>query len=172
MGIYERDGMGSALSAALNQALARRQAAVERSAGYRNANVAAVNSLLKSLAYAGDDEDEARLKELKAERNAAEKASEAAIDESMLRSAEALQARRMASPVGPKTYMQPSGPLAGPGMQYDRAMGMQGYAPNSSITVPDYSMILGKRGAYHGDPRQNRIDAYMDAMLGHGEGIY
>ena len=151
MGIYERDGMGSALSAALNQALARRQAAVERSAGYRNANVAAITGLIKSLGRAGEmsekDELEKKMDSLKAElaeaqAAQAEKERNVLLDRS-LTAAQGMTDYRPAMAQGQLNYMNAmNGVLRGQGGYRPRVGGSQ------YTMLDEYDSMMRRGGIY------------------------
>lgn len=95
MGIYSRDNLASGLQNALDAALRRRDEYVKQDAARRDANVEAINKLVKSIGYSGEDDLDERKKELLAEKAELQKAQE---EESLKRSAEALL-RRPAIPV-------------------------------------------------------------------------
>lgn len=96
MAIYSRDNLASGLQTALEAALRRRDEYVQQDAARRDANVKAINSLVKSIGYAGEDDLDEKKKELLAEKAALQKAQE---EESMKRSAEALLRRPAAQPM-------------------------------------------------------------------------
>lgn len=149
MSIYTRDNLASSLSQQLEAALNRRQKFVENDAARRDANVKAINSLVKSIAYAQEDDLDDRKKKLMAERNAALKAQTEMLDQSMERSGEALNDRYRDFMLGGglKTAISPSGPSNGPGIAYEQAMGMKGYVPYG-FTMPDYSDAMTRRLAF------------------------
>lgn len=95
-GIYTRDNLAQILSAGLENAL-RRQSERTKTENARIAdNVKALNSFVKSVGYAEEDDLDAKLKKLQMEKLAAQKAQE---EESMKRSAEALLRRPAAQPM-------------------------------------------------------------------------
>ena len=96
MGIYSRDNLASGLQNALDAALRRRDEYVKQDAARRDANVEAINKLVKSIGYSGEDDLDERKKELLAEKAALQKAQE---EESLKRSAEALLRRPAAQPM-------------------------------------------------------------------------
>ena len=96
MGIYSRDNLASGLQNALDAALRRRDEYVKQDAARRDANVEAINQLVKSIGYAGEDDLDERKKELLAEKAELQKAQE---EESLKRSAEALLRRPAAQPM-------------------------------------------------------------------------
>ena len=96
MGIYSRDNLASGLQNALDAALRRRDEYVKQDAARRDANVEAINKLVKSIGYSGEDDLDERKKELLAEKASLQKAQE---EESLKRSAEALLRRPAAQPM-------------------------------------------------------------------------
>lgn len=96
MGIYSRDNLASGLQNALDAALRRRDEYVKQDAARRDANVEAINRLVKSIGYSGEDDLDERKRELLAEKAELQKAQE---EESLKRSAEALLRRPAAQPM-------------------------------------------------------------------------
>lgn len=96
MGIYSRDNLASGLQNALDAALRRRDEYVKQDAARRDANVEAINKLVKSIGYSGEDDLDERKKKLLAEKAELQKAQE---EESLKRSAEALLRRPAAQPM-------------------------------------------------------------------------
>lgn len=173
-GIYSRDNFAAGLQNALEAALRRREANVLRDAARRDANVKAITDMMKVAGRASESvsEQEEKLKKLEEERNAILKAQNEAIDESMMRSSEALDERRRNEYMlggGLKTGIAPSGtPANGPGISYEQAMGMRGYIPNG-YSVPDFSNDMYKRRTGYGQPNYT----YQDYLLGFGKtGVY
>lgn len=77
-GIYTRDNLAQILNAGLENAL-RRQSERTKTENARIAdNVKALNSFVKSVGYAGDDDLDEKLKKLQMEKLAAQKAQEEA----------------------------------------------------------------------------------------------
>ena len=150
-GIYTRDNLAQILSTGLENAL-RRQSERTKTENARLAdNVKAINSFVKSVGYAEEDELDAKLKKLQMEKLAAQKAQTEILDQSMERSGEALNDRYRDFMLGGglKTAISPSGPSNGPGIAYEQAMGMRGYVPYG-FTIPSYAESL-KRGMGYGD---------------------
>lgn len=148
-GIYTRDNLAQILNVGLENAL-RRQGERTKTENARIAdNVKAINSFVKSVGYAGEDDLDEKLKKLQMEKLAAQKAQTEMLDQSMERSGEALNDRYRDFMLGGglKTAMSPSGPSNGPGISYEQAMGMQGYVPYG-FTMPSYSDALKRRMAY------------------------
>lgn len=148
-GIYTRDNLAQILNVGLENAL-RRQGERTKTENARIAdNVKAINSFVKSVGYAGEDDLDEKLKKLQMEKLAAQKAQTEMLDQSMERSGEALNDRYRDFMLGGglKTAMSPSGPSSGPGISYEQAMGMQGYVPYG-FTMPSYSDALKRRMAY------------------------
>ena len=149
-GIYTKDNLAQILNTGLENAM-RRQSERTKTENARIAdNVKAINSFVKSVGYAGEDDDlEKKLKQLQMERLAAQKAQEAILGQSMERSGEALNDRLRDFMLGGglKTAMAPSGPSNGPGISYEQAMGMSGYVPYG-FTIPSYADSLKRRVAY------------------------
>lgn len=174
MGIYSRDNLAPTLQSALEAALRRRDEYVKQDAARRDANVEAINSLVKSIGYSGEDDLDEKKKELLAEKAALQKQQQDALDDSMKRSGEALEERIKARNIL-KTGMTPSGlPSNGPGIAYEQAMGMRGYEPLPTPPVPSYDIGSGL-GRYYGTESARRsvipMD-YLNEMLRHGEGVY
>jgi len=148
-GIYTRDNLAQILNAGLENAL-KRQGERTKTENARIAdNVKAINSFVKSVGYAGDDDLDDKLKKLQMEKLAAQKAQSEMLDQSMERSGEALNDRYRDFMLGGglKTAISPSGPSNGPGIAYEQAMGMQGYVPYG-FTIPSYAESLKRRMAY------------------------
>lgn len=148
-GIYTRDNLAQILNAGLENAL-KRQGERTKTENARIAdNVKALNSFVKSVGYAEEDELDAKLKKLQMEKLAAQKAQTEMLDQSMERSGEALNDRYRDFMLGGglKTAISPSGPSNGPGIAYEQAMGMKGYVPYG-FTVPSYADSLKRRMAY------------------------
>lgn len=151
MGIYSRDNLAGQLGSSLDMALARRQAAVDRSVGYRNNNVKAVNDLFKSVGrYAetsqGDELDK-KLDALEAE--LAEAQAEQAEMERLI-----LLDRSLTAAQGMTDY-RPA--MAQGQLDYQNAMSGQvmrpvgGYSPRvggSQYTMLDYADAMKRRGLY------------------------
>lgn len=172
MAIYSRDNFAPALQSALDSALRRRDEYVKRDAARRDANVKAITDFMEGVAYAADDDLDEREKKLLAEKAAAQKAQNDALDESMMRSSEALDERKRNEYMlggGPKTGITPSGTLSnGPGIAYEQAMGMRGYIPNG-YRVPDFGNDMYKRRVGYEQPNYT----YQDYLLGIGKtGVY
>lgn len=174
MGIYSRDNFASGLQNALEAALRRRDEYVKQDAARRDANVKAITDMMKVAGRAAEasSAQEDKLKELEEERAAILKAQSDALDESMMRSSEALDERKRNEYMlggGLKTGIAPSGtPSNGPGIAYEQAMGMLGYMPNG-YRVPDFSDGAYKRRAGYGQPNYT----YQDYLLGIGKtGVY
>ena len=174
MSIYTRDNLASSLSQQLEAALNRRQKYVENDAARRDANVKAINSLVKSIAYAQEDDLDDKKKKLMAERNAALKAQEDAnkavldANERSLNAEQQMDGYRplMTSYPDPMRYYEAVGTPADMN-QYEAALGMTGYY-HPNVTLPRYTGNRSMR-----NPEQGRIpQIYLDAMLKHGEGIY
>lgn len=149
-GIYTRDNLAQILNTGLENAL-KRQGERTKAENARIANsVKAINSFVKSIGYADEDDDlDEKLKKLQMEKLAAQKAQTEAVDQSMERSSEALndRYRNIMLGGGLKTAISPSGPSNGPGISYEQTMGMSGYVPYG-FTVPSYADALKRRMAY------------------------
>jgi hypothetical protein len=148
-GIYTRDNLAQILNVGLENAL-KRQGERTKTENARIAdNVKAINSFVKSVGYAGDDDLDDKLKKLQMEKLAAQKAQTEMLDQSMERSGDALNDRYRDFMLGGglKTAMSPSGPSNGPGVSYEQVMGMKGYVPYG-FTVPSYADALKRRMAY------------------------
>lgn len=148
-GIYTRDNLAQLLNTGLENAM-KRQSERTKAENARIANsVKELNSFVKSVGYAEEDDLEKKLKKLQMEKLAAQKAQTEAVDQSMERSGEALndRFRNFMLGGGLKTAIAPSGPSNGPGISYEQAMGMGGYVPYG-FTVPSYADALKRRMAY------------------------
>ena len=185
MSIYTRDNLASSLSQQLEAALNRRQKYVENDAARRDSNVKAINSLVKSIAYAQEDDLDDKKKKLMAERNAALKAQEDAnkaileANERSLNEEQKMDGYRplMTSYPDQMRYYEAVGTPTDMN-QYEAALGMTGYY-HPNVTLPRYTGNRSMR-----NPEQGRIprfyleeggripQIYLDAMLKHGEGIY
>lgn len=132
-GIYQRDNLAQQLAPAIEAALARRQAYIDREAQRRNQNAQAIGNFAKAVGrtYETWGDDEAKLAALQKER-------EEAIKEQQENDQE-LRDERASS-------MLPS--VGGPSTSNYYAQAMQGYTPASSYVVPNYSEVLRKRGLY------------------------
>ena len=133
-GIYQRDNLAQQLAPAIEAALARRQAYIDREAQRRNQNAQAIGNFAKALGrtYETWGSDEEKLAALQKEREEAIKAQQEHDNE--------LRAE-MASSMMPST-------INGPSISSAYAQAMQGYTPASSYVVPNYSDVLRKRGLY------------------------
>lgn len=132
-GIYQRDNLAQQLAPAIEAALARRQAYIDREAQRRNQNAQAIGNFAKALGrtYETWGDDEAKLAALQKEREEAVAQQE---NDQELREERA-------------SLMMPS-TINGPSVSNTYAQAMQGYTPASSYVVPNYSEILRKRGLY------------------------
>ena len=145
----------------------------------------AINSLVKSIAYAQEDDLDDKKKKLMAERNAALKAQEDAnkavleANERSLNEEQKMDGYRplMTSYPDQMRYYEAVGTPTDMN-QYEAALGMTGYY-HPNVTLPRYTGNRSMR-----NPEQGRIprfyleeggripQIYLDAMLKHGEGIY
>ena len=132
-GIYNRDNLAQQLAPAIEAALARRQAYIDREAQRRNQNAQATGNFAKALGRTWETwgDDEAKLAALQKEREEAIAAQQEHDQE--LRD-------EMASSMFPN--------VGGPSTSGYYAQAMQGYTPSSSYVVPNYSEVLKKRGLY------------------------
>lgn len=148
-GIYNRDNIGSMLMTGLENALRRRNERTKTENARTADSIKAINSFVKSVGYAGEDDLDDKLNQLKMEKLAAQKAQTELLDQSMERSGEALNDRYRDFMLGGglKTAISPSGPSNGPGIAYEQAMGMNGYVPYG-FTIPSYADALKRRVAY------------------------
>lgn len=133
-GIYQRDNLAQQLAPAIEAALARRQAYIDREAQRRNQNAQAIGNFAKALGrtYETWGDDEAKLAALQKEREEAIQAQQE--NDQELRNERA-------------SLMMPS-TINGPSVSSAYAQAMQGYTPASSYVVPNYSEVLRKRGLY------------------------
>ena len=133
-GIYQRDNLAQQLAPAIEAALARRQAYIDREAQRRNQNAQAIGNFAKALGrtYETWGDDEAKLAALQKEREEAIQAQQE--NDQELRNERA-------------SLMMPS-TINGPSVSSSYAQAMQGYTPASSYVVPNYSEVLRKRGLY------------------------
>lgn len=149
-GIYTRDNnLAQILNIGLENAMKRQSERTKAENARIADSVKAINSFIKSVGYAEEDDLEEKLKKLQMEKLAAQKAQTEAVDQSMERSGEALNDRYRNFMLGGglKTAISPSGPSNGPGIAYEQAMGMKGYVPYG-FTVPSYADSLKRRMAY------------------------
>jgi hypothetical protein len=149
-GIYTRDNLAQILNAGLENALKRQGERTKIENARIADNVKSINNFVKSVGYAGEDDDlDEKLKKLQMEKLAAQKAQDEMLGTSMERSGEALNDRYRDFMLGGglKTAMSPSGPSNGPGVSYEQVMGMKGYVPYG-FTVPSYADALKRRMAY------------------------
>lgn len=132
-GIYNRDNLAQQLAPAIEAALARRQAYLDREAQRRNQNAQAIGNFAKALGRTWETwgDDEAKLAALQKEREEAIAAQQEHDQE--------LRDERVSS-------MFPN--VGGPSTSGYYAQAMQGYTPASSYVVPNYSEVLKKRGLY------------------------
>lgn len=133
-GIYQRDNLAQQLAPAIEAALARRQAYIDREAQRRNQNAQTIGNFAKALGrtYETWRDDEAKLAALRKEREEAIQAQQE--NDQELRN-------ERASLMMPNT-------ISGPSVSSSYAQAMQGYTPASSYVVPNYSEVLRKRGLY------------------------
>lgn len=133
-GIYQRDNLAQQLAPAIEAALARRQAYIDREAQRRNQNAQTIGNFAKALGrtYETWGSDEEKLAALQKEREEAIAAQQEHDNE--------LRAE-MANTMMPNT-------ISGPSVSNTYAQAMQGYTPASSYVVPNYSEVLRKRGLY------------------------
>lgn len=133
-GIYQRDNLAQQLAPAIEAALARRQAYIDREAQRRNQNAQTIGNFAKALGrtYETWGDDEAKLAALQKEREEAIQAQQE--NDQELREERA-------------SLMMPS-TINGPSVSNTYAQAMQGYKPASSYVVPNYSEVLRKRGLY------------------------
>ena len=148
-GIYTRDGLAQLLNTGLENAMKRQSERTKTENARIADSVKAINSFIKSVGYAEEDDLEEKLKKLQMEKLAAQKAQTEAVDQSMERNGEALNDRYRNFMLGGglKTAIAPSGPSNGPGISYEQAMGMSGYVPYG-FTVPSYADALKRRMSY------------------------
>jgi hypothetical protein len=148
-GIYTRDNLAQILNWGLENALKRQGERVKTENARIADNVKAINSFVKSVGYADNDDLDDKLKKLQMEKLAAQKGQTEMLDQSMERSGEALNDRYRDFMLGGglKTAISPSGPRNGPGISYEQAMGMNGYVPYG-FTIPSYAESLKRRMAY------------------------
>lgn len=148
-GIYTRDNLAQILNIGLENAMKRQSERTKTENARIADSVKAINSFIKSVGYAEEDDLEEKLKKLQMEKLAAQKAQTEAVDQSMERSGEALNDRYRNFMLGGglKTAIASSGPSNGPGISYEQAMGMSGYVPYG-FTVPSYADALKRRTAY------------------------
>lgn len=196
-GIYTRDNLAQILSAGLENAL-RRQGERTKTENARLAdNVKAINSFMKSVGYAGDDELDEKRKRLLAERAALQKAQDS-LAEAAKRGDEASHEmfgyhpnmagysdymdtmsnrRSFGSPTNMRQYLlELSKPDAVPAKPDDRldsisAMAMRGYVPGSA---PDYMSVAPVMpDGTVGKPNQPDYAAIMrDLMYKRSKGVY
>lgn len=135
-GIYQRDNLAQQLAPAIEAALARRQAYIDREAQRRNQNAQAIGNFAKALGRTYETwdgkSDEDKLAALQKEREEAIQAQQE--NDQELREERA-------------SLMMPS-TINGPSVSSAYAQAMQGYTPASSYVVPNYSEVLRKRGLY------------------------
>lgn len=133
-GIYQRDNLAQQLAPAIEAALARRQAYIDREAQRRNQNAKTIGDFAKALGrtYETWGDDDAKLAALQKEREEAIQAQQE--NDQELRDERA-------------SLMMPS-TINGPSVSSAYAQAMQGYTPASSYVVPNYSEVLRKRGLY------------------------
>jgi len=184
-GIYNRDNIGSMLMTGLENALRRRNERTKTENARTADSIKAINSFVKSVGYAGDDDLDDKLKQLQMERLAAQKAQEDANQAVLDANERSLVAEQNMDGYKPlmKSYPDPMRYYEAVGTptdmnQYDAALGMTGYY-HPNITLPRYTGNRSMRNPEQGRiPRfyldeQGRIpQIYLDAMLKHGEGVY
>lgn len=191
MSIYTRDNLASSLSQQLEAALNRRQKYVENDAARRDSNVKAINSLVKSIAYAQEDDLDDRKKKLMAERNAALKAQEDANKAILEANERSLNAEQQMDGYRPAEAGFPDTETSA----YQAAM-MEGYRPSKvsfdpvaqnyrapswyyTHMTPDYADAMRNNYTGQGIPASAMQDWYRTkglkhllAMQNYGKGIY
>lgn len=167
-GIYSRDNLAQILNFGLENAL-KRQGERTKTENARIAdNVKAINSFVKSVGYAGDDDLDEKLKKLQMEKLAAQKAQEdtnrAMLDanERSLVAEQNMQGYRPSSVGFPDTETS----------AYQSAM-MEGYRPATSFAMEMSRQPRELRGPEAGRYMVNLNPDYVDVMRGYytGQGI-
>ena len=168
MGIYSRDNLASGLQNALEAALRRRDEYVKQDAARRDANVKAINSLVKSVAYAQEDDLDERKKKLLAERAALQKAQEDANKAVLDANERSLNAEQQMDGYRPAEAGFPDTETSA----YQAAM-MEGYRPATSFAMEMSRQPRELRGPEAGRYMVNVNPDYADAMRNYytGQGI-
>lgn len=168
MSIYTRDNLASSLSQQLEAALNRRQKYVENDAARRDANVKAINGLVKSIAYAQEDDLDDKKKKLMAERNAALKAQEDANKAVLDANERSLNAEQQMDGYRPAEVGFPDTETSA----YQAAM-MEGYRPATSFAMEMSRQPRELIGPEAGRYMVNVNPDYADAMRNYytGQGI-
>lgn len=156
-GIYSRDNFAAGLQNALEAALRRREAYVQRDNARRDANVKAITDMMKVAGRAAESttEQEDKLAKLQEERNAILKAVMDA-NERSLAAEQLMQGYR------------PNSALAIPDKEtaaYQSAM-MQGYAPANSYRMDGFYYPNSRQPATYSQPGTADNYDYLSAMQG------
>ena len=160
-GIYNRDNIGSMIIAGLENALRRRNERTKTENARTADSIKAINSCVKSAGYAGEDDLDDKLAQLKMERLAAQKAQEDA-DERSLVAEQNMQGYRPSSVGFPDTETS----------AYQSAM-MEGYRPATSFAMEMSRQPRELRGPEAGRYLVNLNPDYADVMRDYytGQGI-
>ena len=161
-GIYQRDNLAQQLAPAIEAALARRQAYIDREAQRRNQNAQAIGNFAKALGrtyetWGSDEEKLAALQKEREEALAAEKyeqqvAQRNAVNDYLWKKPieekyDAQVAQRNA--VGDYLFQKGLRAGANPYLrELNSTNAMAGYEPYPEVVVPNYMDTLKKRGLY------------------------
>ena len=190
-GIYNRDNIGSMIITGLENALRRRNERTKTENARTADSIKAINSFVKSAGYAGEDDLDDRLNQLKLERLAAQKAQEDAnqavrdADERSLVAEQNMQGYRPSSVGFPDTETS----------AYQSAM-MEGYRPSRvsfdpvaqnyrapswyyTDMTPDYANVMRDYYTGQGIPAtamqdfvRVKVPKHLRAMQNYGKGVY
>lgn len=163
-GIYSRDNFAAGLQNALETALRRREAYVQRDNARRDANVKAITDMMKVAGRAAESttEQEDKLAKLQEERNAILKAQEDNNQAVMDANERSLAAEQLMQ------GYRPNSALAIPDKEtaaYQSAM-MQGYAPGNSYRMDGFYYPNSRQPVTYSQPGTPDNYDYLSAMQG------
>ena len=190
-GIYNRDNIGSMLMTGLENALRRRNERTKIENARTADSIKAINSFVKSVGYAGEDDLDDKLNQLKMERIAAQKAQEDANQAVLDANERSLVAEQNMQGYRPSSVGFPDTETSA----YQSAM-MEGYRPSKvsfdpvaqnyhapswyyTDMTPDYADVMRDYYTGQGIPAtamqdfvRVKVPKHIRAMQNYGKGVY
>ena len=190
-GIYNRDNIGSMLMTGLENALRRRNERTKTENARTADSIKAINSFVKSAGYAGEDDLDDKLNQLKLERLAAQKAQEDANQAVLDANERSLVAEQNMQGYRPSSVGFPDTETSA----YQSAM-MEGYRPSRvsfdpvaqnyrapswyyTDMTPDYANVMRDYYTGQGIPAtamqdfvRVKVPKHIRAMQNYGKGVY
>lgn len=161
-GIYNRDNIGSMIIAGLENALRRRNERTKTENARTADSIKAINSFVKSAGYAGEDDLDDKLAQLKMERLAAQKAQEDANQAVLDATERSLVAEQNMQGYRPSSVGFPDTETSA----YQSAM-MEGYRP-SMVSFDPVAQNYRAPSWYYTDMNPDYADVMRDYYTGQG----